>query len=520
MKKSFITGLIFLITFSLVGLFSIQIYWIKNSIALRDAQFRRNVKISLAELNRLLEYEEQLSRLRKHELGRRIFFQFDSLRSTPSPSQLDTLGENNLAISMFDTSGYQPDNLNLGAQRTAIDSQRIDQLIKEEQEALENAIQKDNRLPAYQIKEIAKLIIDWSSLQDGVNFLSNYDANDIDSLLAYTLKEVGGINTHFEFGIFDMHNMPLLIPERSEKHIDQLLSEGYKARLLPADYITPTTNLHLWFPNQEGYLIKTLWPFLLSSALLMITIILAFAYTIQTILRQKKVSEIKNDFINNITHELKTPISTISLACEALADPTMSASPVKVSKFVKMIKDENKRLGVLVERVLRSAVLDRSEVEMSRDSINLHEIIEMAIRNIELQAKSKGGNIEKSLQAEISDIIGDKIHLTNVVFNLLDNAVKYSGDTPTIKVTTHNSGTSIVIKVSDNGIGIKKEDQKRIFEKLFRVPTGNVHNIKGFGLGLSYVKAIIEKHHGTVSVQSEFGKGSTFTIQLPFNYEL
>lgn len=520
MKKSFITGLIILITFSLVGLFSIQIFWIKNSVALRDAQFRRNVKVSLVELNRLLEYEEKLNRLQKHEFGRQIYFQYDSIKSAPShsnsQSDKNTISEMDTAQSAIS----ELDNSISKSQQSAVDSQKIDLFLKEEQEALENAIRKDNRLANYEIKEIAQLILDLSSVESGSNFLSAYGVNDIDSLIAFTLKEVGGINTEFEFGIFDVYNIPLLIPERSEKHISQLLDEGYKARLLPADYITPTTYLHLWFPNQETYLLKTLWPFLLSSGLFMVTIVLAFGYTIRTILRQKKVSDIKNDFINNITHELKTPISTISLACEALADPTMSASPVKVSKFVKMIKDENKRLGVLVESVLRSAVLDRSEVEMSRDSINLHEIIEMAIQNIELQAKSRGGKIEKSLKAETANIIGDKIHLTNVVFNLLDNAVKYSGETPRIKVTTHNSGTSIVMKVTDYGIGIKKEDQKRIFDKLFRVPTGNVHNIKGFGLGLSYVKAIVEKHHGTVSVQSEFGKGSTFTIQLPFNYEL
>ena len=520
MKKSFITGLIFLITFSLVGLFSIQIFWIKNSVALRDAQFRRNVKISLAELNRLLEYEEQLSRLQKHEFGRKIYFQYDSLRSVPPlpNSKNDKNFDSGLDIS--DSVSSQLNSARSKTQKNVSDSERIDQYFKEEQEAIENALSKDNRLAPFEIKQIAQLILDLSSVEAGSNFLSSYGVDDIDSLLSSTLKEVGGIYTDFEFGIFDVYNIPLLIPERSENHITQLLDEGYKARLLPADYITPTTYLHLWFPNQESYLLKTLWPLLLSSGLFMITIVLAFGYTIRTILRQKKVSDIKNDFINNITHELKTPISTISLACEALADPTMSASPVKVSKFVKMIKDENKRLGVLVESVLRSAVLDRSEVEMSRDSINLHEIIEMAIQNIELQAKSRGGKIEQSLKANTADIIGDKIHLTNVVFNLLDNAVKYSGETPRLKVTTHNSDASIVIEVSDNGIGIKKEDQKRIFEKLFRVPTGNVHNIKGFGLGLSYVKTIVEKHHGTVTVQSEFGKGSTFTIQLPFNYEL
>ena len=510
----------------MVGLIAIQIYWIKNSVALKDAQFRRSVKVSLAEVNRLLEYEEKIQRLRKHESGRQIILQYDSLKSLHplSANAADSNSQASLAFS--DTSDFQVNNkLQTNKEfkkgkKQKLDTEQIDEYFKEEQAAIQSVIQRDSRLSAFQSKEIARLILDLSSMDMGSNFLNAYGVNDIDSLLKSTLKEVGGINTDFEFGIFDVYNIPQLIPERSEAFVDQLLKEGYKARLLPADYITPTTYLHLWFPNQDSYLLKTLWPLLLSSGMFMLTIILAFAFTIRTILRQKKVSDIKNDFINNITHELKTPISTISLACEALADPAMSGSPNKVSKFVNMIKDENKRLGVLVESVLRSAVLDKSEMGMSQDAINLHEIIEMAIQNIELQAKSRGGTIEKSLMANTAEIIGDKIHLTNVVFNLLDNAVKYSGETPKIKVKTHSNDTCIVMEVTDNGIGIKKEDQKRIFEKLFRVPTGNVHNIKGFGLGLSYVKAIIEKHHGTVSVQSELGKGSTFTIQLPFNYEL
>ncbi len=510
----------------MVGLIAIQIYWIKNSVALKDAQFRRSVKVSLAEVNRLLEYEEKIQRLRKHESGRQIILQYDSLRSLHplSANAADSNRQANVAFS--DTADFQVnterqinDELKKDKNKQ-LDTKQIDEYFREEQAVIQSVIQRDSRLSAFQSKEIARLILDLSSMDMGSNFLSAYGVNDIDSLLKSTLKEVGGINTDFEFGIFDVYNIPQIIPERSEAFVNQLLKEGYKARLLPADYITPTTYLHLWFPNQDSYLLKTLWPLLLSSGMFMLTIILAFAFTIRTILRQKKVSDIKNDFINNITHELKTPISTISLACEALADPAMSASPNKVSKFVNMIKDENKRLGVLVESVLRSAVLDKSEMGMSQDAINLHEIIEMAIQNIELQAKSRGGTIEKSLKAKTAEIIGDKIHLTNVVFNLLDNAVKYSGETPKIKVKTHSNDTCIVMEVTDNGIGIKKEDQKRIFEKLFRVPTGNVHNIKGFGLGLSYVKAIIEKHHGTVSVQSEFGKGSTFTIQLPFNYEL
>jgi len=187
---------------------------------------------------------------------------------------------------------------------------------------------------------------------------------------------------------------------------------------------------------------------------------------------------------------------------------------------VGMIRDENKRLGVLVENVLRSAVLDRREMELSYQEVDLNEVIETAIRNIELQIRQKGGAIELNKSVGSAIIKGDRIHLTNVVYNLLDNAIKYSSDHPKIKVSTVSDPFSITIRVTDNGIGIKKDQQPRIFDKLYRVPTGDVHNIKGFGLGLSYVKAIIEKHQGVVKVKSEFGKGSTFIIQLPYEHDI
>jgi two-component system phosphate regulon sensor histidine kinase PhoR len=185
-----------------------------------------------------------------------------------------------------------------------------------------------------------------------------------------------------------------------------------------------------------------------------------------------------------------------------------------------MIKDENKRLGVLVENVLRSAVLDRREMKLSHEEVDLHQVIDLAIKNIELQISQKGGSIDLEKNAERAIIMGDRIHLSNVVYNLLDNAIKYSKDTPKILVTTESDDFAVTIRVKDFGIGIKKDQQERIFDKLYRVPTGDVHDIKGFGLGLSYVKAIVEKHQGVVSVKSEFGKGSTFIIQLPYDHEI
>lgn len=500
LKKSLISALVVLITISLVGLFSIQVYWIKNSIALRDAQFRRNVRVSLSEVNRVLAYQEKLERLQKHEYGKDIILHFDSLRTVLHPA--DSSRKNNRT----------------DKGRTYEES--IDKYFKEEQEAIQSVIQKSMRLEEYQSEEIAQLLLDISMSHSGSSFLSTYGEDRLDSLLNTALQEVGGITTGFEFGIFDRHDIAQIVPVRSVSHVENLVKKGYRARLLPDDYVNPDTYLYIWFPNQDSYLLKTLWPLVMSSVIFLVLVVVAFGYTIRTIVRQKKISDIKNDFISNVTHELKTPIATISLACEALKDPAMSAAPQKVDKFVKMINEENKRLGILVENVLRSAVLDKSEMGVSREDIDLHEVIEMVIRNIELQAKRKGGTIEKSLEAAQPKIRGDKIHLTNVVFNLIDNAVKYSNDKPEVTVKTYNKNNTIYIEVSDRGIGIKKEDQKRIFEKLYRVPTGDIHNIKGFGLGLSYVKSIVDKHHGAVSVQSEYGKGSKFIIQLPLNYEL
>lgn len=522
MKKLFIPVLITLISISLVGLVAIQIYWIRNSVALKDAQFRRGVKTALAEVNGILEHQEKVERLKRHHLGK-LIIEDDSL------SKVGARHISHTSISdsaHFDSNGaeYTLKFSSSATEAEIFNSEKLDEVISRESEILASDIRNSDiqgrAFKDYQIKEIADLLFDMNTIEFGANFLNKYNVEEMDSLLKTTLINVGGINAKFEFGILDAEGDPRMIPERSIPYIEEVIKEGYKVSLLPSDYGTPTTLLHIWFPKRDTYLLSTMWPLLVSSAFFMLTVILTFAYTIRTILRQKKVSEIKNDFINNMTHELKTPISTISLACEALSDPVMSSSTKKVGMFVGMIRDENKRLGVLVENVLRSAVLDRGEMELSHDAVNIHEIIEAAIKNIALQASQKGGEISKQLNATQPVIKGDKIHLTNVIFNLLDNAIKYSQESPHITVKTESNDVAISVTVADKGMGISKENQKRVFDKLYRVSTGNIHNIKGFGLGLSYVQVIVQKHHGTVSVQSELGKGSEFTIQIPFDYDL
>jgi two-component system phosphate regulon sensor histidine kinase PhoR len=224
----------------------------------------------------------------------------------------------------------------------------------------------------------------------------------------------------------------------------------------------------------------------------------------------------KNDFINNMTHEFKTPIATVALACEALTDNDIVASAELSQNYIRIISEENHRLGSMAERILQTAVLEKGQVKLKSDRVNVHSIIDDVIKNIHLQVEARAGRLVTMLEAENAEIVADRIHLTNVIFNLTDNAMKYSPDKPLITIKTKNTTDGITISVSDNGIGISKANQKRIFEKLFRVSTGNIHDVKGFGLGLSYVRFIVERHGGTITVDSEIGQGSCFTVNLPF----
>lgn len=223
----------------------------------------------------------------------------------------------------------------------------------------------------------------------------------------------------------------------------------------------------------------------------------------------------KSDLVNNMTHEFKTPISTIRLACEALRDDDVHKSDVLFGTYIDMIDEENKRLGVMAEQILQSAVLEKGEFLLKHEHLNLHDIIREVVASKQLAAKSKDGHIFTELKAEKEYVLGDKVHMTNVLLNLLDNAIKYTEDAPQIVVKTRNIPNGLELMVQDNGIGISKTNQKRIFEKLYRIPTGNVHNTKGFGLGLNYVKAVVEKHGGMIGLNSEPKKGSTFFIRLP-----
>lgn len=252
-----------------------------------------------------------------------------------------------------------------------------------------------------------------------------------------------------------------------------------------------------------------------ASALFTIIIITAFALTVRTMLNQKKLAEIKSDFINNMTHEFKTPLATISLASDALALEKVRNNPELLNYYSGIIKSENKRMNKQVETILQAAQIDRDELKLNLQRTNVHEVIEKMVENFDIQVQQKNGNITKHLNAVKCCIMADEVHFSNIIYNLMDNAVKYSKEQLTIDITTSNTKNTLVIKIKDNGIGMNKETVSRIFEKFYRAHTGNIHDIKGFGLGLSYVKTIVESHQGKIKVDSALGKGSTFTLEFP-----
>ena len=273
--------------------------------------------------------------------------------------------------------------------------------------------------------------------------------------------------------------------------------------------------LKVYFPYDQKHFLKDTGVMVFPTIILVILILGIFAYTIFVILRQKKLSIIKNDFINNMTHELKTPISTISLASQMLRDNTVSSSQGTIERISGVIYDESKRLSMQVEKVLQMAVFNEGRLKMKFKIFDVHEVINSVIQNFEIRVHNVNGEITLSKKATKCTIYGDQVHITNVLFNLLDNAVKYSTEKPVIELATENIKNEIIITVKDHGIGIAKEHQKQIFERFFRVPTGNVHNVKGFGLGLHYVHKIIEAHNGAIQVESAVGKGTKFMIYFP-----
>lgn len=482
MNKKNVIFFTVLLAIAFIGLVIIQIYWINNSILLREQEFDYNLNKALNEVVFKLEEMDADSQEKTEPLLIKIV-------------DTDEVSKGKLLNSSEIRNEKTPDDSN---HITLLDIEKSQSKLLKQAGIIDDILKGVYSLEEIQDKDITER--------------TNY--KEIDSLLHESLQNKG-LKATYKFAILDYHKKPKIFT--NEKDINAILEHGYRKQLYPNKITKSPNYLWIYFPHIKRYLVKTMWVMLAISVLLLAIIVSAFWYSIKTIFRQKQLSVIKNDFINNMTHELKTPISTITLACEALKDPDMLAEEEQMKYYLSLINEENKRLGLLVENVLRSSVLDQGEMKLKLEQLNIHDLLKRVIKNIAIQVRKKGGTISLELEAHNPVVKGDKVHLTNMVYNLIDNALKYSNQNPIITISTKNIDNGILLKFKDNGIGISKENQLKIFERLFRIPTGNLHDVKGFGLGLSYVQAIINKHHGYIKVKSELGKGSEFIILLPEN---
>jgi two-component system phosphate regulon sensor histidine kinase PhoR len=358
---------------------------------------------------------------------------------------------------------------------------------------------------------------------------SRLDRTLLDSLLKEAIIE-RGITIPFEYGVRTNVGMGMAKPHiLFASHSDNEITgkkKVYKAVLFPNNFLEKGNYIYVYFPDQQQFILRKMSAILAGSAVLVLVIIACFYVAINTILRQKKLADIKNDFINNMTHEFKTPISTISLAVEMAQEQLShgidaSEEPAtRLTRYMGIIRDETRRLGTHVEKVLQMALLDREtagrgSVKLKLSSVNIHDTIGNVLNTIGLQIEQKEGEVHLDFEAADEIVEADELHLSNILYNLLDNAIKYSPEKPDITIRTRNVENGVSITVADHGIGMTKDQLSRIFEKFYRVPTGNLHDVKGFGLGLSYVKKMVEEHHGSIRVDSQLGKGSSFELVLP-----
>jgi two-component system phosphate regulon sensor histidine kinase PhoR len=513
MNKKAIGFIIGLMVAALAGLAILQVYWISWSIQLNEDQFDNNIYASLSRITDRIERDEVDQAL----------------------SILSNLADQS---SFIIKKNEDPDGPNSGFSVEAsyekyLGTDTTTYLGKEFLKMYSSTHCNDPNCKTCKYKR-KKTLIDFIALKNEIiprPLTERINLKSLDIIIKQELTK-SGIDAKYHYGIFDDELQTLIIKDNrflnttdtkvaKAGFVDPILSSKFRVGLFTDSKITgqPPGLLFVFFPGKSGLIWSSVWKTLIASILYLGIILYCFFYIVRTIFQQKKVSEMKNDFINNMTHEFKTPIATISLAADSITSPTILANPDKIRRFADIIRQENKRMNSQVEKVLQMALLDRNEFKLKLSPINAHDVILSAVQNFSLQVESKGGQIITDLRALNPFIEADITHVTSMIHNLLDNANKYSNDHPKITVITRNVPLGVEITVKDNGIGIDKEAKKMIFDKFFRVHTGNLHDVKGFGLGLTYVRTMILAHKGTIDLVSELGKGSSFILTFPFKVQ-
>ena len=524
MNKTRFRLLVFFMSVSLIGLILIKFYWINLLLQKNNEQFKQHVQQVIGNVSQKINDREAYTFMKRYnEIT-------DSLGKLPKQSDIQKFylisKNNNTNETIIYSNSIIPQDYDINATffDKKADSVPIKKYIAERKTEVYNSdgidktgiglrntpdltIENKGSLP---ILDRAQLEIAYKDVMAQKSLYDRLSKDDLERLLYNELNKQE-VKTPFEYGVYNNGLATKLKSDNFE--YDKSITFGIP--IFQDIDGNSRYQLLVSFPKKNQYVLSTIFWVVALSIMLTFIIILTYASALKQLITQKQISEIKTDFINNMTHELKTPIATINLALDAIKNPKVIDDSEKVQRYLQMIKDENKRMHAQVENVLRISKLEKKELDISKEPHDIHEIVEDAVEHIGLIIEDREGEITTNLNATKTTTLLNDSHFTNVIVNILDNAIKYSVERPIINITTENLRDFVLIKIKDNGIGMSKAAQKRVFEKFFREHTGDVHNVKGHGLGLSYVKQIIDDHNGYITVESEKGKGSTFTIKMP-----
>ena len=523
MNKLFFRLLIVLMSLSLIGIILVQVYWFDKSFENNEEQFKYHVKQVLGNVANKLQKNEQYS---YYEMYNRLK---DSIGKIPQKSDFLEFGyyqrdsrtnetiiysnsinseDYGISASFFDK---KLDSLKLknytAKRKTEIYNDDIDKSSLKQKITPDIKIEKSGRLDLLdnaQYEIVYKDIAAVKPIQERVT-------NEMMQKLLFEELNEYGVKTPFEFNVYSNG----LATKIKSEHFRYEKKSTYSIPIFIDNDGNNKYQLLLTFPQKKKFLFSELIGICILSIIFTLIIIIAYASALNQLIKQRQISLIKTDFINNMTHEFKTPIATINLALDAIKNPKIIDDKEKVLRYLQMIKDENKRMHAQVENVLRISKLEKKELDINKESANIHDIIEDAIEHVNLIVDDRNGTITTHFDANRTSVLLNDVHFTNVIVNILDNAIKYSPEKPVIDIYTENVKDFVIVKIKDQGSGMSKVAQKKIFEKFYREHTGDLHNVKGHGLGLAYVKRIIEDHNSQIFVESEKGKGSTFIIKVP-----
>jgi two-component system, OmpR family, phosphate regulon sensor histidine kinase PhoR len=519
-QKNTIWIVVTLMAIALIGLSWFQLYWMNNVIQLSKERFEKDALASMYQVAQRLERNEMAA----VAVNSFAFFGAESGdgRQDTMTTKYDIVINGDIDASQKQFKFKTNSNSSIRIVIASDSSEEIHEFVSDTSFAAagaqvttdfdqESAVGEESVVRLQKKHRVFAKVVEEMMFHE-VNQLHRVHPDIIDSLLKVEFRN-HGIYLTFEFGIYDTRSQTFKLIKTGNK--ENLKDSPLRASLFPNDILGNTLSLMVSFPDKNEYLFNKIWTSLLISVVFILMIIGTFSYVVYKIIHQKKVSDLKNDFINNMTHEFKTPIATVSLATEALQEEKVFSSQATMLRYIGVIQQESKRLGTQVEKVLQLASMEKDNLSLNKKLVRVDSLIETATERAQFQIEEGKGSLTLDLNTVNIEVMADEMHFSNAIFNLLDNAIKYSRNIPEIRLRTSVVDGKLTICVEDKGIGLSKSQQQHIFEKFYRVPTGNLHDVKGFGLGLNYVKYIVEAHDGKVVVDSQLGAGSKFSIILP-----